>query len=67
MTSSVLRGSYGVAYKHPTKFPIASQAPARAFYWTHERDPVFAKKLAQTLYQAYFVQDRDIFEPGNHR
>ena len=54
---------HGVAYKHPAKFPIASQAPARAFYWLNERDPALAKKLALTLYQAYFVGDRDISSP----
>ena len=36
---------------------------ARAFYWAHERDPALAKKLAQALYQAFFVQDRDISSP----
>ncbi len=54
---------HGVAYKHPAKFPIATQAPARAFYWANERDSALAKKLAQTLYQAYFAQDRDISSP----
>jgi 2-hydroxychromene-2-carboxylate isomerase len=54
---------YGVEYKQPAKFPVATQAPARAFYWANDRDPVLAKKLAQTLYQAYFVQDRDISSP----
>ncbi len=54
---------HGIDYKQPTKFPIASQAPSRAFYWTNERDPALAKKLAQTLYQAFFVQDRDISSP----
>ena len=54
---------HGVAYKQPSKFPIATQAPARAFYWANERDPALAKKLAQTLYHAYFVQDRDISSP----
>ena len=54
---------HGVPYKQPTKFPIATQAPARAFYWANARDPVLAKKLAQTLYQAYFVRDRDISSP----
>jgi 2-hydroxychromene-2-carboxylate isomerase len=54
---------YGIAYKQPTKFPVATQAPARAFYWANERDPALAKKLAHTLYQAYFVQDRDISSP----
>ena len=54
---------HGIAYRHPSKFPIATQAPARAFYWQHERDPALAKKLAQTLYQAYFAGDRDISSP----
>src|SRR4051812_21000509 len=38
---------HGVAYKQPTRFPVATQAPARAFYWLNERDTVYAKKLAQ--------------------
>jgi 2-hydroxychromene-2-carboxylate isomerase len=53
----------GVEFKHPSKFPIASQAPARAFYWTNDRDPALARKLAKALYQAYFVEDRDISSP----
>ncbi len=53
----------GVEFKYPSKFPIASQAPARAFYWTNDRDPALARKLARTLYQAYFVEDRDISSP----
>jgi 2-hydroxychromene-2-carboxylate isomerase len=54
---------YGIAYKQPSKFPIAGQAPSRAFYWANDRDPALAKKLAQTLYQAFFVEDRDISSP----
>ncbi len=54
---------HNIEYKHPTKFPIASQAPARAFYWANERDPALARTLAQTLYQAYFVRDLDISSP----
>ena len=54
---------HGLQYKHPTKFPIASQAPARAFYWLNERDPALARKLARTLYQAYFASDLDISSP----
>ena len=54
---------HGIAYRQPAKFPIAGQAPARAFYWANERDPALARKLAQGLYQAYFVQDRDISSP----
>ena len=54
---------HGIAINYPSKFPIASQAPARASYWLHDRDPVLARKLAKTLYHAYFVEDRDISSP----
>jgi 2-hydroxychromene-2-carboxylate isomerase len=50
----------GVEYRHPTVFPIASVAPTRAFYWLNAKDPKRAKALAQALYRAYFLEDRDI-------
>lgn len=53
----------GLPYKFPTKFPVAGQAPSRAFYWLSDRDPALARKLAQALYHAYFVEDRDISSP----
>jgi 2-hydroxychromene-2-carboxylate isomerase len=55
---------HGLHYRHPSKFPIAGQAPSRAFYWVNERDPGLARTLARTLYQAYFVEDRDISDPA---
>jgi 2-hydroxychromene-2-carboxylate isomerase len=54
---------FGLPYKFPTKFPVAGQAPCRAFYWLSDRDPPLARKLAQALYHAYFVDDRDISSP----
>ena len=54
---------HGIEYRHPAKFPIATQAPARVFYWQHARDPALAKKLAQALYRAYFVDNLDISNP----
>ena len=54
---------HGIAFNYPSKFPIATQAPARASYWMNDRDLVMARKLAQTLYRAYFVDDRDISSP----
>jgi len=54
---------YGVEYQQPSKFPVATQAPARAFYWVNTCDPALAKRLAQALYRAYFVADRDISSP----
>ena len=53
----------GIPFKYPSRFPIASQAPARAFYWMNERDPALARNLAKVLYQAYFAEDRDISGP----
>lgn len=54
---------HGIEFRHPTRFPIATQAPARAFYWVNERDPTLARKLAKSLFRAYFVDDRDISSP----
>ena len=54
---------FGVPFKLPSKFPVAGQAPSRAFYWVGDRDPVLARKLAQALYRAYFAEDRDISSP----
>ena len=54
---------YGAPYRHPEKFPIAGQAPSRAFYWVNEKDPALAHTLARKLYQAYFVDNRDISSP----
>ncbi len=54
---------HNIPIKYPSKFPIASQAPSRAFYWLNDRDPLLARKLAKTFYRAYFVDDRDISSP----
>jgi 2-hydroxychromene-2-carboxylate isomerase len=52
-----------VPFKLPTKFPIASTAPSRAFYWVNDKNPALSRKLAQALYHAYFAEDRDISNP----
>lgn len=54
---------FGVPFKMPSRFPVSSTSPCRAYYWLHERDPVAAKTLAQALYRAYFAEDRDISNP----
>ena len=54
---------FKVPFKLPTKFPVASTAPSRAFYWISDKDPALAKKLAQAFYHAYFAEDRDISNP----
>ena len=54
---------FGVPFRMPSQFPIATTAPCRAYYWLQSTDPAAAKQLAQTLYRAYFVEDRDISNP----
>ena len=54
---------HGVAFKLPSRFPIPSQAPSRIMLWTKARDPALATRVAKALYQAYFVDDRDISSP----
>jgi 2-hydroxychromene-2-carboxylate isomerase len=75
LTSIPLKGSYGkhdmlrsarwfeVPFKIPSKFPVNTVAPCRAFYWVHDQDAALAKKLAGALYHAYFAEDRDISNP----
>ena len=51
---------FGLPCKIPSKFPIGSIAPCRAFYWLHDQDAALAKKFALAIYRAYFVDDQDI-------
>ncbi len=54
---------HGVKFSLPSKFPIASVAPSRAFYWLDAKDPARAKELALALYRAFYVDDVDISDP----
>jgi 2-hydroxychromene-2-carboxylate isomerase len=56
---------HGVEFKLPSLFPIATQVPARAVCWMQAKDGVLAKRLAQALYRAYFVDGIDISSPDN--
>lgn len=53
----------GVAFKFPSTFPIATQAPARAIYWVEQNAPEKLEAAVTALYRAYFVDDRDISSP----
>ncbi len=53
----------GVPFRMPSRFPVATTAACRAYYWLQDRDPVAARTLAQALYRAYFAEDRDISNP----
>jgi 2-hydroxychromene-2-carboxylate isomerase len=75
LTSVPLKGDYtrrdlprsarfhGVEFRMPSKFPIATQAPARVVLWQRELDPGGCAPLVTALYRAYFVDDRDISDP----
>ena len=54
---------FEVPFRIPTKFPIGTIAPCRAFYWVHDKDAALAKNFALALYRAYFAEDRDISNP----
>jgi 2-hydroxychromene-2-carboxylate isomerase len=54
---------YKLPFKMPSKFPIGTTAPARAYYWIADRDLALARKVALALYRAYFAEDRDISNP----
>ena len=54
---------YGIPFKVSSKFPIASQAPARALYWLEPQGSARQEEAMLALYRAYMVEDRDISSP----
>ena len=54
---------YGIAFRLPPVFPIASQAPARIVLWAKARGPALVAKLVLALYEAYFRDGLDISNP----
>ena len=53
---------YGITFKIPDPFPVNSLAACRAYYWLVDDDPALARKLAQTLYRGYFIDNRNLGE-----
>jgi 2-hydroxychromene-2-carboxylate isomerase len=54
---------FGVPFRIPTRFPIATQAAARMTLWALGSDAARGKALASALYGAYFADDADISNP----
>jgi 2-hydroxychromene-2-carboxylate isomerase len=54
---------HGVPLRMPSKFPIATQAPARIILWQRDRDRGGCALLVKAFYRAYFIADRDISDP----
>jgi len=53
---------FGVPFRTPTPFPVATVAACRAFYWMDAQDPKRARELAMALYKSYFVEGINIKE-----
>jgi 2-hydroxychromene-2-carboxylate isomerase len=51
---------YGIEYRTPSTFPIATVNTCRAALWMQEKHPAHAKKFMLELYRAYFRGDKDI-------
>jgi len=51
-----------VPWMLPERFPIATMAAARAFYWIKDTNPPLAKKFALACFHHYFGQGQDITE-----
>ena len=54
----------GIAYQTPSKFPVATVAACRAYYWLADRDSDSTKQLAHALFRAYFVDNCNISDPA---
>jgi 2-hydroxychromene-2-carboxylate isomerase len=75
LTEAPLKGDYsrrdfarsarflGLPFRMPSRFPLPTQAAARAFYWLWDQDPEQARAFGRALYRALFVDDRDISAP----
>lgn len=53
---------YGIPFTFPDPFPIAAQAPSRAFYWLAQQDAELAHRFALEVFDAYYAQGRNISE-----
>jgi 2-hydroxychromene-2-carboxylate isomerase len=50
----------GIPINFPIEFPKMTITAARGFYWLQDQDPALAKKFAEHVYRAYFVDNRDV-------
>lgn len=53
----------GIPYRHPSQFPLATQAAARCYYWLHGQDCGLARRFAHAVFRALYIDDRDISAP----
>ena len=53
----------GFEFVLPDPFPFLAVAASRAFYWLHDRDPALAVRFARAVYDAAFMEGRDMSRP----
>ena len=51
---------YGIPFKFPEKFPLATQNAARGYYWLHGQDCNKARQFAHAVFRAYWIDGRDV-------
>lgn len=52
-------------FRMPMRFPVATVAAARAYYWLHDRDAALARQFAHVVFRNYFVEGHDISESAS--
>ncbi len=50
----------GIPFRLPSRFPLATLAAARTYYWLEETSPAAAVPFAAAAFGAFFAEDRDI-------
>lgn len=54
----------GVPFSVPSVHPIVSTTPSRAFLWVEEHQPDKAAPFGRSVFQALYVDDRDVRQTG---
>ena len=55
---------YGIPFKFPEKFPLATHTAARGYYWLHGQDCNQARQFAHAVFRAYWIAGRDVSDLG---
>ena len=55
---------YGIPFKFPEKFPLATHTAARGYYWLHGQDCGKAREFAHAVFRAYWIDGRDVSDLG---
>lgn len=55
---------YDIDFTWPDKFPLATQAAARAYYWLEQQNPALAADFVAVVFDALFARNRDVSDPA---